>query len=73
MYTNTADGHFLIDQHPEAPRVLVASACSGHGFKFASALGEAAADLAMERAPRFDLTPFRIGRFAAGEAGAPVR
>ena len=53
--------------------VIVVSACSGHGFKFASALGEAVADLAMDHAPRFDLAPFRIGRFGAGEAGAPVR
>jgi len=73
MYANTPDMHFAIDRHPAHAQVIVMSACSGHGFKFASALGEAAADLAMERAPRFDLTPFRIGRFAAGEAGAPVR
>lgn len=73
MYANTPDAHFVIDRHPEHPQVVVLSACSGHGFKFASALGEVAADLAMERVPQFDLGPFRIGRFAAGEAGAPVR
>jgi glycine/D-amino acid oxidase-like deaminating enzyme len=41
MYTNTPDRDFIIDRHPASPRVLVASACSGHGFKFASAIGEA--------------------------------
>jgi sarcosine oxidase len=40
MYANTPDDHFLIDRHPEHPRVLVISACSGHGFKFSSAIGE---------------------------------
>lgn len=42
-YTNTHDGHFLVDRHPDAPAVWIASACSGHGFKFSSALGEALA------------------------------
>lgn len=43
LYTNTADGHFWIDRHLAHPEVLIASACSGHGFKFASALGESIA------------------------------
>jgi sarcosine oxidase len=73
MYANTPDGHFAIGRHPEHAQVIVVSACSGHGFKFASALGEVAADLATGRDPRFDLAPFRIGRFAAGEAGPAVR
>lgn len=48
LYTNTPDGHFIIDRHPMHPRVVVASPCSGHGFKFAPALGELIADLAGE-------------------------
>jgi sarcosine oxidase len=63
IYTNTPDGHFLIDRHRDTPDVLVASCCSGHGFKFAPAIGELLADLAAGLAPRFDLTPFRAGRF----------
>lgn len=43
LYTNTPDGHFWIDRLPDQAEVLIASACSGHGFKFASALGEAIA------------------------------
>jgi sarcosine oxidase len=73
MYTNTPDMHFAIDRHPQHEQVVVVSACSGHGFKFATALGEVVADLATGRAPRFDLTPFRIARFASGETAAPVR
>jgi sarcosine oxidase len=39
MYTNSPDAHFVIDQ-VEGANVTFASACSGHGFKFASAIGE---------------------------------
>jgi sarcosine oxidase len=62
LYTNAADGQFVIDRHPARPGVVVASPCSGFGFKFASAVGEILADLLQDRTPAFDLTPFRIGR-----------
>jgi sarcosine oxidase len=63
IFTNTPDRDFIIDFHPEYPQVLVSSACSGHGFKFASALGEAHADLLTTGTSRFDLSPFRLGRW----------
>jgi sarcosine oxidase len=59
LYTNTPDGHFLIDRHPERSNVLVASPCSGHGFKFAPVIGEIVADLVEGRKARFDLSLFR--------------
>jgi sarcosine oxidase len=59
LYTNMPDENFLVDRHPARPRVIVVSACSGHGFKFASALGEVIADLAIDGRTGFDLTPFR--------------
>ncbi|MDP3774026.1 MAG: N-methyl-L-tryptophan oxidase [Gemmatimonadales bacterium] len=62
MYTNPTDGGFIIDQHPEHRNVLLASACSGIGFKFAPAVGEILADLATGASPRFDLAPFRAQR-----------
>ncbi|MEP6689950.1 MAG: N-methyl-L-tryptophan oxidase [Gemmatimonadaceae bacterium] len=62
LYTNTPDHHFLIDRLPCAPSVLVASPCSGHGFKFASAIGEIVADLVTGGASRFDLSLFAAGR-----------
>jgi sarcosine oxidase len=65
LYTNTPDGHFVIDRHPAAPQVLIASACSGHGFKFAPAVGEAVADLVTDGGGRFDLSPFRLGRLSS--------
>jgi sarcosine oxidase len=64
LYTNTPDQHFLIDIHPRHPEVLVVSPCSGHGFKFASVIGEVAADLVTTGHSRFDLAPFRWGRWA---------
>ncbi len=63
-YTTTPDQHFIIDWHPTADRVIVASPCSGHGFKFASAIGEVLVDLVVSRKSRFDLTPFALGRAA---------
>jgi len=48
MYTNTPDGHFVIDHLIEDSNVIVASACSGHGFKFASVIGEILADLVLD-------------------------
>jgi sarcosine oxidase len=46
MFTNTPDEHFILDHHPEHPQVVVASPCSGHGYKFCSVVGEIIADLA---------------------------
>ncbi|MGZ3319776.1 MAG: N-methyl-L-tryptophan oxidase [Xanthobacteraceae bacterium] len=55
LYTMTPDGNFLIDHLPGAPNVIVASPCSGHGFKFAPVIGEALADLATTGATAHDI------------------
>lgn len=65
MYTNTPDAHFIVDRHPSFEEVLVLSPCSGHGFKFASVVGEVVADLVTRGISVFDLSPFSIRRFAA--------
>lgn len=65
LFTNTPDKHFVVDLHPESESVVVVSACSGHGFKFASALGEIAADLALDGATRHPIDFLRLDRFAA--------
>ncbi|MEP6730757.1 MAG: N-methyl-L-tryptophan oxidase [bacterium] len=64
MYTNTPDLDFIVDVLPEMPNVVLLSACSGHGFKFASALGEAAAKLVLEQNPGIDLSHFGVNRFS---------
>lgn len=63
-FTNVADGHFVVDVLPDAPDVVVASPCSGHGFKFASVMGEAIADLVTGGRSRLDLDLFRLDRLA---------
>ncbi len=65
IYTNTPDLNFAIGRHPADGRVTVVSACSGHGFKFASAMGEIAADLATGRKPAFDLSFLGVDRFGS--------
>jgi sarcosine oxidase len=63
LFTNTPDEHFVIDTLPGAPNVVLASPCSGHGYKFASAMGEILADMATDKVPKFDLSLFKIARF----------
>ncbi|MCA9895341.1 MAG: FAD-dependent oxidoreductase [Anaerolineae bacterium] len=44
LYCDTLDEHLLIDQHPEAEGLYIASGGSGHSFKFAPMLGKIVAD-----------------------------
>lgn len=62
VYTNTPDFHFVIDRLPDTERVFIASVCSGHGFKFASVIGEIMADLVQDRPVQFDLSMFSAQR-----------
>ncbi|MET0599003.1 MAG: N-methyl-L-tryptophan oxidase [Mesorhizobium sp.] len=66
IYTMTPDENFILDLLPEDPRIVVASPCSGHGYKFASVIGEVAADLALDGATAHDIGRFSIARFAGG-------
>ncbi|MFC4167640.1 N-methyl-L-tryptophan oxidase [Teichococcus aestuarii] len=65
LFTNTPDEHFVLDTLPGHPEVVVASPCSGHGYKFASVIGEALAELATTGTSRHDLSLFSYGRLAA--------
>jgi sarcosine oxidase len=62
FYTNTPDGHFVIDRHPAHDNVVIASPCSGHGFKFAPVIGEILARLSIDGRSDFDLAPFSASR-----------
>lgn len=66
IFTNTPDEHFIIDRLPGAPEVVLVSACSGHGFKFSSVVGEIVADLVTAGSTAHDISLFQLGRFAAG-------
>lgn len=61
-YTNTPDGHFILDRHPEHEQVVIASPCSGHGFKFCSVIGEILADLALAGRTRHHVDLFTLSR-----------
>src|SRR6185436_10754696 len=63
LYTNTPDETFIIDRHPAAPGVAYASACSGHGFKFAPVVGEILADLVTTGSTSWPIGPFLASRF----------
>lgn len=64
LYTLTPDRHFAIGLHPNHPQVVVASPCSGHGFKFATVVGEMLADLAIDGRTRHAIDRFNLQRFA---------
>jgi sarcosine oxidase len=64
LYTMTPDGDFVLDRVPDAPQIVVASPCSGHGFKFAPVIGEILVDLVTEGKTRHDISRFRLARLA---------
>jgi sarcosine oxidase len=64
MYTNSPDKHFIIDRHPAHPRVTFACGFSGHGFKFASVVGEALADLTLTQRSELPIGFLSLKRFA---------
>jgi sarcosine oxidase len=63
LYTQTPDSGFVICPHPESDSVIIASPCSGHGFKHSAAIGETLADFVSDGRIRFDLSAFSLGRF----------
>ncbi|PRD43452.1 N-methyl-L-tryptophan oxidase [Phyllobacterium phragmitis] len=69
-YTMLPSEDFLIDLLPSDPRIVVASPCSGHGFKFTSVVGEILADLVLEGATPLPISAFS---FAAMDRFAKTR
>lgn len=66
IYTMTPDEDFVIDRHPETPALVFAAGFSGHGFKFASVIGEILADLALD-----GRTPHPVGFLSAARFQSP--
>jgi sarcosine oxidase len=64
LFENSPDEHFVIDVHPDCEDVVVAAGFSGHGFKFASVVGEILADLAIEGETAHEIGFLRLARFA---------
>jgi sarcosine oxidase subunit beta len=64
LYDMTPDAHPIIDR--VADGVVAACGFSGHGFMQSPAVGRAVAELVLEQEPTFDLSPYRLSRFARG-------
>ncbi len=73
FYTMTPDEHFLVDRHPRHPQVAFAAGLSGHGFKFASVLGEVLSDLALDGATHHPVAFLGLDRFSEPPAGPASR
>jgi len=63
LYTISRDNHFIIDHHPKHDHIIFACGFSGHGFKFASVMGEVLSELAVNGQSKFDLSIFSLKRF----------
>lgn len=73
LYTVTPDFGFIVDVLPGGGRVLIASPCSGHGFKHSAAIGECVAAMALGAAPPLDVTRFTLDRLGRGDARPAAR
>jgi sarcosine oxidase len=60
LYTMAPASRFLIGRDADLERMIVVSACSGHGFKHSPAIGEAVARLALEGGQMAVLAPFDV-------------
>jgi sarcosine oxidase len=63
MYALTRDRHFVIDRHPQDARVILCGGFSGHGFKFATVVGEIAAQLALDGGTPHAIAFLSLARF----------
>jgi len=77
LYTETPTRDFVIDRHPEWPGLVIAAGFSGRGFKFAPAIGDLLAGLALGDAPpaasRFWLSRWALDRFAASGSDSALQ
>ena len=62
IYTMSPDGHFIVDRHPDYENLVMVAGLSGHGYKFATVLGEAVANMVDGKDPGVPLAAFSLGR-----------
>ena len=72
LYTVAPDGHFVIDRHPAHPQIVIASPCSGHGFKYTTAIGPLLVDLALTGRTQIPIDAFSIDRFVVPATDRPA-
>ena len=64
LYTTTPDSHFIIDFYPGNDQIIIASPCSGHGFKHSAAIGEIISEMVLHGTTKTDISGYRLNRFA---------
>ncbi len=73
LYTVTPDSGFVIDWLPKYNRVLLCSACSGHGFKHSTAIGEAIAQLVSTEKPTLEISALKIDKYLLCKPNIPLQ
>ena len=63
LYTTAPDSNFVIDVHLDNDRIMIASPCSGHGFKHSAAIGEVLAEQVVDGKSEIDISSFSLTRF----------
>jgi sarcosine oxidase len=63
LYTMSPDEHFIVDHHQDHANVVFAAGLSGHGFKFAPALGRALAEIALDGSTELPIDFLSRARF----------
>ncbi|QQK81056.1 N-methyl-L-tryptophan oxidase [Salicibibacter cibi] len=69
IFTRTPDEHFVVDLHPKHSNIAIAAGFSGHGFKFASIIGEILSQLALDGHTEHDISIFSMTRPALQQTG----
>jgi MFS family permease len=69
LFSASRREHFVLGLHLEAPQIVLASPCSGHGFKFASVIGEILTDLATDRSTCWPIGLFKPDRVLTDARG----
>tara|TARA_Y100000996_G_scaffold412057_1_gene397341 strand:+ start:815 stop:2062 length:1248 start_codon:yes stop_codon:yes gene_type:complete len=63
LYSYTSDEDFIVDKHPENEDIVITGGFSGHGFKFASIIGEIVSDLVDKGNSKYPIDFLKIKRF----------
>lgn len=72
LYTTSSDSNFVIDFYPGHNGIVIASPCSGHGFKHSVAIGEVLAGLVIDGKSKIDISSFKMERFASSAGSAAL-
>ena len=72
MFTNSPDGHFILDRYPGYRDVFVATGFSGHGFKFCSVIGKIMTEFCLDQPPSWEVRRFGLERLQVAGASLGI-